>query len=114
MLDGHAVIAVTASRDLSPGDAVEKMLAEQVVAAAWRLQRAMRAQREHLESYRQGETSVDLDLVWGYYDRQSDRLSLHEQRLERAMHRALGRLTSLQEARRRRAAANGLPALRWA
>ena len=123
LLEGESAEEFAAFREgvleqLAPVGAVEAMLAERVVAAAWRLRRALRMERDVVrESLEEERAEADFLPSPEEPDLTADRaaartlaytdtygkLSRYEAHIERGMYRALHEIQRLQAARQGRA-----------
>jgi hypothetical protein len=96
---------VTLRESLAPDGGMEALLAERVVAAAWRLRRTFRIEAEGFERSRcQWNTRTDLGIghaftAVGVNGDVFSRLSHYEAALERTLYRALHELQRLQAGR---------------
>lgn len=81
--------------DLSPQGAIEKTLAEEIVAAAWQLQRMRRMETEACSGHDSYAAILDDDVL----QKKLDRLARHKTRIERTFHRCFKQLKIVQNAR---------------
>jgi len=78
--------------DIRPQGALQEILFEQVIAAAWNLRRIRR-----MEAQLNASAATDLDALDNpELTKKLDRLARHQTRLEHSMHRSLHELKSLQ------------------
>ena len=86
--------------DLAPVGELELMLADKIVATAWRLRRLAGIEAKLYEEQVSKPGQSLVRAFAGFTGDQMLRLSRHEASLERALYRALHELQRLQEARR--------------
>jgi hypothetical protein len=121
LLPGEDPAELEALRDdvygrLAPADGLERLYAERVVAAAWRLQRALAGEARIFARWgdprrvREAITPAQM-FATEYALRDLDALQGHVTTLERAMDKAMAEFARLQKARRERgeAEAEGSP-----